>query len=284
MSYADYRAGKPVVITAALTGGVHGKDKHPNLPEQPAEIAAQAADAVDAGAAVLHLHARDSDGAHDLSRLQEVTEAVRGACGDVVVQHSTGGCGPLDDRVHGLRTDPLPEMASLDLGPFNRGYEQITQHSRANIDTLAREMREKGVVPELEVFNGAQLSEVDRLQEAGLLDERPYVNLIFGPGFTPPRPENVVNLVSNLPESAEFSVLATGPHQLPLTTLSVVLGGHVRVGMEDNLYYRRGEPVRDNAQLVERAVRIVEELERPVATPREARALLGISPSARQVV
>nr|WP_245902940.1 3-keto-5-aminohexanoate cleavage protein [Salinigranum rubrum] len=79
-------------------------------------------------------------------------------------------------------------------------------------------------------------------------------------------------------------MLATGPHQLPLTTLSVVLGGHVRVGMEDNLYYRRGEPARDNAQLVERAVRIVEELERPVATPREARALLGVSPSARQVV
>lgn len=284
MSYADYHDGKPVVVTAALTGGVHGKDKHPNLPEQPDEIAAQAADAVDAGASVLHLHARDDDGNHDLSRLQTVTEAVRDACGDVVVQHSTGGCGPLEDRVHGLRTDPLPEMASLDLGPFNRGYDRITQHSRANIDALAREMCEKGITPELEVFNNAQLSEVDRLCAAGLVGERPYVNLIFGAGFTPPRPENVVNLVGNLPADVEFSVLATGPHQLPLTTQSVILGGHVRVGMEDNLYYRRGEPVRDNAQLVERAVRVIEELERPVATPREARSLLGVSTPPHRVV
>jgi 3-keto-5-aminohexanoate cleavage enzyme len=284
MTYADYRAGTPVVVTAALTGGVHGKDRHPNLPEQPDEIAAQAADCVAAGAAVLHLHARDAAGAHDLSRLQEVTEAVRDACGDdVVVQHSTGGCGPLADRVHGLRTDPPPEMASLDMGPFNRGYDTITQHSRANIETLAREMRSRGITPELEVFNGAQLSEVRRLIERGLVDEPPYVNLIFGEGFTPPTPGNVCNLVHNLPPGAPFSVLATGPHQLPLTTLSVILGGHVRVGMEDNLHYRRGEPVRDNAQLVERAVRIVRELERPVATAADARTLLGVPEPARRV-
>jgi 3-keto-5-aminohexanoate cleavage enzyme len=173
-------------------------------------------------------------------------------------------------------------MVSLDLGPFNRGYDRITQHSRANIDALAREMREKRIVPELEVFTGAQLSEIDRLREAGLVVARPYVNLIFSERFTPPRPENVVNLVSNL-DDVEFSVLATGPHQLPPTTLSVLLGGHVRVGMEDNLYYRRSEPVRDNAQLVERVVRIVEELERPVATPEAAR-LLGVETPVRQVV
>jgi 3-keto-5-aminohexanoate cleavage enzyme len=174
-------------------------------------------------------------------------------------------------------------MASLDLGPFNRGHDQITQHSRANIEALAREMHEKGITPELEVFNGSQLAEVTRLREAGLVGERPSVTLIFGDGFTPPTPENVLNLVHNLPEGAEFTVLALGPHQLPLTTLSVILGGHVRVGMEDNLYYRYGEPVRDNAQLVARAVRVAEELGRPVATPAEARAILGVGTPARQV-
>jgi len=168
-------------------------------------------------------------------------------------------------------------MASLDMGPMNR-YQHITsENTRHMIDTLAAEMQEKGIKPEMEVFNNGHMSEVYRLIDKGLLEEPYYINIIFGPGtLTPPTPENMVNMVNNLPDNSIFNVLAIGRHQLPLTTMGIVMGGHVRVGMEDNLYYRRGEPAESNAQLVGRTVRIADELDRELATPAEARELLEI--------
>jgi len=278
MSYEDYLDGGSVILTVAPTGGVHGKDANPNLPEQPSEIAEQVAACEELGASICHLHARDEHGENDAARLQEVNDAVRERCDDIVIQNTTGGQSTYDSRVQGIRTDPLPEMASLDMGPFNRGQHIITEHTRNNIDNLAAEMREKGIKPELECFNNGHVNEVYRLIDRGALEEPYYFNLIFGGGtFTPPTPENVLNLVSNLPENSEFNLLAVGRHQLPLTTLAVLLGGHVRVGMEDNLYYRRGEPVESNAQLVERTARIVDLLECDLATPDEARERLGIA-------
>lgn len=277
MSYDDYLLDRTVILTVAPTGGVHGKDANPNLPEQPDEIAEQVQACEELGAAIVHLHGRDEHGENDPSRLQEVNDAVRERCDDIIIQNTTGGQGPYDRRVLGIRTDPPPEMASLDMGPFNRGSSIITKHSRENIDRLAREMRSKGIKPELECFNNGHLNEAYRLIDTGILTEPYYINLIFGHGtFTPPAPRNVLNLVDNLPDGAEFNLLAVGEHQLPLTTLSVILGGHVRVGMEDNLHYRRGEPVESNAQLVERTAAIVNRLEADLATPAEARVRLGI--------
>lgn len=278
MSYEDYLNDRSVILTVAPTGGVHGKDANPNLPEQPEEIAEQVAACERLGAAIVHLHGRDEHGENDASRLQAVNDAVRERCDDIIIQNTTGGQSTFDARVQGIRTDPLPEMASLDMGPFNRGQHIITEHNRHNIDRLAAEMREKGVKPELECFNNGHLNEAHRLVERDALEEPYYVNLIFGHGtFTPPSPENVLNMVSNLPENSEFNLLAVGEHQLPLTTLSVVLGGHVRVGMEDNLYLRRGEQVEENAQLVERTARIVDLLGSDLATPDEARERLGMT-------
>jgi 3-keto-5-aminohexanoate cleavage enzyme len=277
MSYEDYLDDRKVILTVAPTGGVHGKDKNPNLPEQPEEIAEQVAACEELGASICHLHARDEHGENDAGRLQEVNDAVRERCDDIVIQNTTGGQSTYDARVQGIRTDPVPEMASLDMGPFNRGQHIITEHTRNNIDSLAAEMREKGIKPELECFNNGHINEAYRLIERGALEEPYYFNLVFGHGtFTPPTPENVLNLVSNLPENAEFNLLAVGPHQLPLTTLSMILGGHVRIGMEDNLYYRRGEPAQSNAQLVERTARIADLLEVDLATPDETRERLGI--------
>jgi 3-keto-5-aminohexanoate cleavage enzyme len=163
------------------------------------------------------------------------------------------------------------------MGPFNRGQHIITEHTRNNIESLAREMQEKGVKPELEVFNNGHLNETYRLIEKDILDPPYYINVILGPGtFTMPKPKNLLNMVQNLPEESHFNVLATGPHQLPLTTMGALLGGHVRVGMEDNLYFEQGEPARSNAQLVERTVDIVDRLDRDLATPDEAREILGI--------
>ena len=278
MTYDDYLAGENVIITVATTGAVHGKDANPNLPEQPAEIAADVRRCEELGASIVHLHGRDAHGENDASRLQAVNDAVRARCDDIIIQNTTGGQAPYDERVEGIRTDPPPEMASLDMGPFNRGQHIITEHNRHNIESLAREMREKGIKPELEVFNNGHLNEAHRLIETGLLEEPYYINLIFGTGtFSMPTPENVLSLVRDLPDSAEFNLLATGEHQLPLTTLAAILGGHVRVGMEDNLYYREGEPAQSNAQLVERTARILRRLDREIATPAEARDILGIS-------
>lgn len=278
MTYQDYLDRRKIVLTVATTGGVHGKDANQNLPEQPEEIAAQVRECERLGAAIVHVHGRDEHGENDPTRLQAVNDAIREQCDDIIIQNTTGGQSPFENRVAGIRTDPPPEMASLDMGPFNRGKHIITEHTRHNIERLAREMRSKGIKPEMEAFNNGHLNEVHRLIDKDILEPPYYINLILGPGtFTIPRPRNLLNLVDNLPEESVFNVLATGPHQLPLTTLGAIMGGHVRVGMEDNLYYDRGEPAVSNAQLVRRTAEIVQRLGRDLATPAEAREILGIS-------
>ncbi|QZX99567.1 3-keto-5-aminohexanoate cleavage protein [Halobaculum rubrum] len=277
MTYEEYLDGNPVVITAALTGGIQGKEAHPDLPETPAEIAEAAAAVEEAGAAVVHLHARRDNGerAFSTERFQAVTDAVRDATEDAIVQHSTGGTAAPDSlRAEPLRTDPAPEMASLDMGPMNRGRRLTSENTRDTIDGLHAEMRERGIKPELEVFNNGHLNEAFRIYDD--LADPPYLNLIFGPGtLAPPSPANLQRMVDQLPGGAEFNVIGFGPHQLPLTTQALILGGHVRVGLEDNSYLRKGE-LATNEALVARAARIAEELGRPVASPAEARDLLGV--------
>lgn len=278
MSYQDYLNGDKLILTVPTTGGVQGKEANPNLPEQPEEIAEAARECEKRGASIVHLHGRDKHGERDAERLQEINDLVRERTDDIIIQNTTGGTGlPLKDRIKGIRTDPAPEMASLDMGPMNRYQHMTAENTRHMIDTLAEEMLEKGIKPEMEVFNNGHMNEVYRLIDKGLLEEPYYINIIFGPGtLTPPTPENMMNMIGNLPENSIFNVLAIGPHQLPLTTMGIITGGHIRVGMEDNTFYRRGEPAESNAQLVERAVRIADELEREVATPDEAREILNL--------
>ncbi|WP_121823163.1 BKACE family enzyme [Halostella salina] len=280
MTYEEFLGGEPLVVTAALTGGVHGKEANPNLPETPEEIGRAAAAAEDAGASVVHLHARRPNGERSFAteRFQEIDDAVRRHADDVVIQHSTGGTGAPDaDRHLPLRTDPPPEMASLDMGPLNR-YEHLTsENTRGLVDSLHAEMRDRGIKPELEVFNDGHMNEVHGLLERRDLSDPVYATLIFGGGtLTRPRPRNLLNAVDNLPDGARFNVLGFGQHQLPFATLGILLGGHVRVGLEDNVYYRQGELAESNAQLVERVTRVAEELGREVATPAQARTLLGL--------
>ena len=280
MTYEDFLANEPLIVTAALTGGVHGKEANPNLPETPEEIGRAAAAAEAAGAAVVHCHARRDTGERTFAteRFQAIDDAIRDHADDVVIQHSTGATGaPTADRHLPLRTDPPPEMASLDMGPLNR-YDHLTsENTRATIDGLHEEMVDRGIKPELEVFNDGHVNEVYALAERRDLADPLYATLIFGGGTTtPPRPRNLLNGIANLPDGALFNTLGFGPHQLPFATLGILLGGHVRVGLEDNVYYRRGVLAESNAQLVERVVRIAEELGRPVATPDQTRRILGI--------
>ncbi|WP_207592351.1 3-keto-5-aminohexanoate cleavage protein [Halomontanus rarus] len=279
-SYERYLDGDPLIVTAALTGGVHGKEANPNLPETPEEIGRAAAAVEEAGASVVHLHAREPNGERSFAteRFQAVDDAVRAHAESVVIQHSTGGTAAPDaDRHLPLRTDPPPEMASLDMGPLNR-YEHLTsENTRGLVDSLHEEMVERGIKPELEVFNDGHLNEVFGLLERRDLADPVYATLIFGPGtLTRPRPRNFLNAIDNLPEGALFNTLGFGRHQLPFATMGILFGGHVRVGLEDNVYYRKGELATSNAQLVERVARLADELGRPVATPEQAREILGL--------
>ncbi|WP_049900389.1 BKACE family enzyme [Halococcus agarilyticus] len=280
MTYEAFLAGEPVIVTAALTGGVHGKEANPNLPETPAEIGRAAAAAEAAGAAVVHLHARQDNGERSFAteRFQEIDDAVREHTENVIVQHSTGGtAAPTADRHQPLRTDPPPEMASLDMGPLNR-YDHLTsENTRGTVDALHAEMVERGIKPELEVFNDGHRNEVHSLVERRDLAEPVYATLVFGSGtLTRPRPRNFLTAIEGLPEGALFNTLGFGRHQLPFATMGILFGGHVRVGLEDNVHYRRGELAESNAQLVERVARIAEALGREVATPDRARTILGL--------
>lgn len=280
MSYEEFLAGEPVIVTAALTGGVHGKEANPNLPETPEEIGRAAAAAEEAGASVVHLHARRPNGERSFAteRFAEIDDAVQRYADTVIIQHSTGGTGaPAEKRHLPLRTDPSPEMASLDMGPLNR-YDHLTsENTRAMVDALYEEMVERGIKPELEVFNDGHLNEVHSLLERQELAEPVYATLIFGGGtLTRPRPRNLLNAIDNLPDCAHFNTLGFGPHQLPFATMGILFGGHVRVGLEDNVYYQRGELAESNAQLVERVARVADELGREVATPEQARDILDL--------
>ncbi|WP_049970913.1 BKACE family enzyme [Haladaptatus cibarius] len=280
MSYENYLGDEPLIVTAAVTGGVHGKEANPNVPETPEEIGRAAAAVEEAGAAVIHLHARKSNGERTFStdRFQEIDDAVREHTDDIIIQHSTGGTGASDEDRHlPLRTDPPPEMASLDMGPLNR-YDHLTsENTRGLVNSLYDEMQERGIKPELEVFNDGHRNEVFGLLSRRDLDEPVYATLIFGPGtLTRPTPQNFLNAIEDLPDCALFNTLGFGRHQLPFAAMGIVFGGHIRVGLEDNVYYRRGELAESNAQLVRRSVRLADELEREVASPAQAREILGL--------
>jgi 3-keto-5-aminohexanoate cleavage enzyme len=272
-----------VIITCALTGGIHGKEAHPELPEQPDEIVAHGIAAWRAGAAILHVHARNPDGSNTMDKAiyRELHERLC-AKTDAIIQLTTGGSPvlPVDERLNTVLLNP--EMCSLNMGLLNffiRGEQVFFSNHRSDIVRFAREMQRRGVKPELEVYNSAMLEEADHLIGTGLLEPPYVINFVL---HTPTQggqrgtPQNVIDMSQRLPPDALCNVSSMGRTQLPITTIALAMGFNVRVGMEDNVYYRRGEPVRDNAQLVERTVRIARELWREPATSAEARRALGL--------
>jgi 3-keto-5-aminohexanoate cleavage enzyme len=279
--YEDYFE-KPLVLTVATTGGLHGKEANPDLPTQPEEVARDLAACEAAGASMVHLHARDADDedTKDVARFQALRDAIDDHCDDVVVNFTTGGGGLYSREARiapVLETDPRPEVATIDLGPINFGRTRTAENTREQNEEFADRMRAAGVKPELELFNPGHVPEMQHLIDEGLVEEPYWSTVIFGmQNGMPPGPRNLVNFVDNLPDPVEWQCLAVGRHQLPMTTAAITMGGHVRVGMEDNVYYRRGELAESNAQLVRRTARIAAELERDLASPAETRELLGL--------
>jgi 3-keto-5-aminohexanoate cleavage enzyme len=279
----------PVIITCALTGGIHGKEANPNLPEQPDEIVEQGVEAWRAGAAILHVHARNPDGSNTMDQAiySELHERLCAET-DAVIQLTTGG-SPMLSVEERLNTVFLaPEMCSLNMGLLNffiRGEQVFFANHRSDIERFAHEISARDVKPELEVYNSAMLEEVDYLLGLGIFEPPYTINFVLhtptqgGQRGTPRNLFDMLDRLRDLPVSQEdlcVNVTSMGPTQLPITTIGLAMGLNVRVGMEDNVYYRRDEPLQNNAQLVERTVRIARELDREPATPDEARQMLGL--------
>lgn len=277
-----------VIITVAQTGALVNKSMNPNVPEQPEEIIESAYACYNEGAAIVHVHARDQSGENtsDPEVFGKIRDGIRRKCG-LIIQYSTGG-GPnlsQEQRIECLKA--TPEMASLNMGSMMRVSGKYAGIPWSNmpqeIETYIARMRELGVKPEMEVYNLAMFREVNAVIEKGLVEKPYYINLVLGmryQGACDATPKILTLLHDFLPADAYFNCTAVGTAQLPLSTMAMVMGGCIRVGLEDNIYYRKGE-LATNAQLVARAVRIARELGKEPATPDEARAILGLKPLAR---
>lgn len=266
-----------LIITVAPVGAEVTRAQTPHVPISPDEIAAEAKRAWEAGASIVHVHGRNPDGTPTQSAevFGEIIARVR-ALTDLIVQVSTGGATGMSPEE---RLGPLacaPEMATLTVGTLNFGHE-VFANPLPVVERFAREIRARGIRPEVEVFDSGMLPTADRLVEKELLADPLHYDFVMGvPGGIAATPANLMHLASQVRRGATWTVAAMGRHQLPMNALGILLGGHVRTGFEDNIYHARGALATSNAQLVERIVRIANELGREVATPAEARAILGL--------
>jgi 3-keto-5-aminohexanoate cleavage enzyme len=266
-----------LIITAALTGAEVTRAQQPALPMTPIEIAIAAEECARAGASIVHVHARNPDGSptQDKETYRQIIQAIKARC-DVIVQVSSGGAVGMTPQERLAPVTLVPEMATLSMGTVNFGGDVFMNHP-ADMEVFAKAMQQHGVKPELEIFDTGMLTTANRWLKKGLLTGPLHFDFVLGiPGGMAGTPEALMYLKSQLPEGATWTVAGIGAAQLPLGTLAILLGGHVRVGFEDNVYYRKGELAVSNAQLVARIARISTELGRAVATPDEARRLLGI--------
>jgi 3-keto-5-aminohexanoate cleavage enzyme len=298
MSRVEKAEMPPLIITVATTGSTSGKEVNPNIPETPEEQAQATCEAYKAGACVVHIHVRDETGAEtsaDPARYREVNRRIRGLCPDIIIGNTTG-VSPWCDRDEVIKIlDAEPEICSLSMGPSlfsivqkkrqapltGRPHdifkEDVTAVTWREIESIAKVALERNIKPELEITNVSALWQMQRLIKEHLLKKPYWLQLIFNSSCEFPTPQALVKMVSQLPKDSIFSVISCDMHELPMTTTSILMGGHVRVGLEDNLFYRKGELAKSNAQLVERIVRISKELGREIATPAEAREMIGLS-------
>jgi 3-keto-5-aminohexanoate cleavage enzyme len=266
-----------VILTAAIVGAELTRAQTPYLPLTPAEIADEAARCRDAGAAVIHLHVREDDGSNTQSsdRFAEVMDAVRRKC-DCILQPSTGGAVgmPIDVRAGPLKCKP--EMATLNCGSINFG-DDVFVNSRPDIRRLAAEMRAAGAMPELECYEVGHVEEALGMAAEGAISAPLHFQFVLGvKGAIPAREDVVAYLRTLVPRDATWAVAAIGRSQQPMTELAMRLGGHARVGIEDNIYLRKDVLSEGSAPLVARAAEFARSIGRDPAEPSRARVLLGL--------
>ncbi|CDF57258.1 3-keto-5-aminohexanoate cleavage protein [Thermobrachium celere] len=267
-----------LIITCALTGAEVTKEQNPAVPYTVEEMAQSAYEAYKAGASILHIHVREDDGTPTQSkeRFKVILDAIREKCPDAILQVTTGGAVGMSDDERLAPVELRPEMATLDAGTINFG-DEVFVNSFPSLINFAKKMKEFNVKPEIEVFDRGMVENAKRLLKMGLLEAPLHFDFVLGvPSGMPADIDSLTYMVRSLPEGSTWTVAGIGRYQLPMAVYAILLGGHVRVGLEDNIYYNKGELAKSNAQLVERVVRIAKELGREIATPQEARRILNI--------
>lgn len=279
MSIHPTDLSQPLIISAALVGSWPTKQDNPAVPITETEIAESAIAAHKAGAAIVHIHVRNDEGkvTCDPARYAKVRNLIRASGSDVIINMSTGGgAGQTTDE---QRMEPVslkPEIASFDCGSLNFG-KTIFVNSPVFLDELARRMVENNVLPEIECFEPGHVANAIRLIDEGKLKPPYWFQVVLNVrGGSPGTVKQMLNMVEMLPVGSLWSVCAIGRAQLPIDLAAMAMGGHVRTGLEDNIYYHKGQLAESNAQLVARLVRISHEIGRPVATAVEARQMLGL--------
>ncbi len=282
-----------VIITAAIIGAAPTREQNPHIPITPAEIADSAVEAFNEGAAIVHIHVRNpetGESSNEVHLFEEVFERIRSRC-NVIINLSTGGGGGLYIGANGIAITEFlqsaerrvehvlklrPELCSLDIGSMNFG-EGLFVNATPVVDKMAEYIKEAGVKPEVELFDIGHIDIAKRLLSLGLLETPPHYQLCMGTqGGLAATPKNAVHFVESLPPGGTWSIFGVGRTQFPMVAMGALMGGHIRVGFEDNLYMKKGVLARSNAELVKRAVDIIQNLNQEVASVDEARKILGL--------
>jgi 3-keto-5-aminohexanoate cleavage enzyme len=275
--------GNDVIISAALTGAVTPKDINENIPLTPEEIAADAYRCWQRGAAIVHLHMRDDGGlgTMDSNKFAETIRLLRDRhdC-DVIINCTTSGDHRASDKQRQEHVANLNgiEMASWDAGSFNWMPGGVFINSPQFLGALGEVLTERGIKPEVEIFDAGMLGIADYFVQQGKLSRPLHYQFCLGvPGGMPATVENLLYLCGHIPPDATWSAFGVGKAHMPMLYAAIALGGHVRVGLEDNVYFSKGVKA-SNMQLVERAAQAIRLFGKEVATPERARKLLGLRP------
>ena len=270
-----------LIITAAISGAEVLKEHNPAVPYTVEECVREAKSAYDAGASIIHLHVRKDDGTptQDKNRFKEVMDAIYKVCPDVIIQPSNGGAvGMTDDE----RLQPIelnPEMLTLDCGTCNFGGDEVFVNTENTIKYFGDRMVEKGIKPELEVFDKSMIDMALRLHKKGHIVKPMHFDFVMGVnGGISGEMRAFVFLRGSIPDDATYTVAGVGRYEFPLAALAIIDGGHVRVGFEDNVFLSKGVLAKSNGELVEKVVRMAKEMGREIANPTEARQILGLKP------
>lgn len=280
----------PVVITCAITGNKTTRKMNPNLPITPIEQGIAAEAAIEEGASVIHLHVREDDGAESLraERYQEAIYQIRRRVPEAIIEVSTRGKGEhsktdqgvgvsLNAQLWGHEPSLKPEMCSVNVGSMNIGDEQFLNHPKEVKDQLRR-IYDAGLVPECDVFDVGHLEAAKSLVKSGAIKTPLHILLVLGiPGGASASTGNLLRMVELLPPGVHWTALGIGRFQLTVMGQAILLGGNIRVGLEDTAYFRKGELAKSNAQLVERSARLCKEFGRTVASIGQSRKILGLS-------
>ncbi len=268
-----------LIITAAICGAEVLKEHNPAVPYTVEECVREAKSAYDAGASIIHLHVREDDGTPTQSkeRFRVVIDAIKAECPDVIIQPSTGGAVGMTNDQRLQPTELNPEMATLDCGTLNFGGDDIFENTENTIKYFGEKMIERGIKPELEVFDKSMIDMALRLHKKGYIREPMHFDFVMGVnGGISGELRDFVFLRGSIPSGATYTVAGIGRYEFPLAIAAIIDGGHVRVGFEDNVFISKGVLAKSNGELVEKVVRMAKELGREIATPAEARKILSL--------